>query len=104
MVQYYDSLNKYGLNTVIEKQILLKGDKIDEFFSMVPNKKVLFHCYENSGEKGNELCTLTEEDLEISYNIKKEKVRTYSYYYWDDEHEKISEEYVLRLNISNYLV
>ena len=104
MVQYYDSLNKYGLNTVIEKQILLKGDKIDEFFRMVPNKKVLFHCYENSGEKGNELCTLTEEDLEISYNIKKEKVRTYSYYYWDDEHEKISEEYVLRLNISNYLV
>ncbi len=104
IMEYYDSFNRYGIATVLEKQILIKGDKIEEFFNMIPDKKVLFHCYNYNGPKGNELCTLTEEELEISCTIQKEKVRTYSYYYWDKEHEKISEEYVLKMNISNYLV
>lgn len=42
--------------------------------------------------------------LRFSRRYQQEKVRTYSYYYWETEHEKISEEYVLRMNISNYLV
>ncbi len=104
MVEYYNSFDRYGMNNVLEKQILIKGDKIEEFFNMIPDRKVLFHCYDYNGEKGNELCTLTDEELEISCSIQKEKVRTYSYYYWDNEHEKISEEYVLKMNISNYLV
>ncbi len=104
MIEYYDSFDRYGMHTVLEKQIFIKGDKIEEFFSMIPDKKVLFHCYNYNRVKGNELCTLTEEELKISCTIQKEKVRTYSYYYWDNEHEKISEEYVLKINISNYLV
>ena len=104
MMEYYDSFNRYSGTTILDKQILIKGNKIDEFLSLIPDKKLLFHCYNYNGAKGNELCTLTEENLEISYTITREKVRTYSYYYWDNEHEKISDEYVLKLNISNYLV
>ncbi len=104
MVNYYDSLDKYGGNNFLEKEIYIKGDKIDEFFNLIPDKKILFNCYEDNYKKENEVCTITDEELEISCTIQKEKIKTYSYYYWDNEHEKISEEYVLRMNISNYIM
>ncbi len=104
MIQYYNSFDKYGMTTLNGKKLIIKGDKIDEFFNMIPDRKILFHCYEGSGNASNELCDITDEDLEISCTIKKEMVTINSYYYWDDAHEKISEEYVLRMNISNYLV
>ncbi len=104
MFKYYDTFDRYNMSTVIGKEMYIKGNKIDEFFNMLPDKNVLFHCYEYSGKQGIELCNITEEELKITCNIQKEKVKTYNYYYWDVEHEKVSEEYVLRMNISNYLV
>ncbi len=104
MFKYYDSFDRYNMSTVIGKEMYIKGNKIDEFFNMLPDKNVLFHCYEYSGKQGIELCNITEEELKITCNIQKEKVKTYNNYYWGVEHEKVSEEYVLRMNISNYLV
>ncbi len=104
MFKYYDSFDRYNMSTVIGKEMYIKGNKIDEFFNMLPDKNVLFHCYEYSGKQGIELCNITEEELKITCNIQKEKVKTYNNYYWEVEYEKVSEEYVLRMNISNYLV
>ncbi len=105
MFEYYDKLDRYNMSTVIGKEMHIKGKKIDEFFNMIPNKNVLFHCYEYSNEQGIELCEITDEDLKITCSIKKEKIKTiFGYYFWKDEYEKVSEEYVLRMNISNYLV
>ena len=105
MFKYYDTFDRYNMSTVIGKEMYIKGNKIDEFFNMLPDQNVLFHCYEYSGKQGIELFNITDEELKITCNIKKEKVKTYNnYYYWGVEHEKVSEEYVLRMNISNYLV
>ena len=101
MMEYYKSLDRYLISSSIGKEILIKGDKIDEFLKMIPDRKILFHCYYEKSE----LCEITDEDLEISYTIKKEKIKIRSNYsYWNEEKEKISEEYVLRINISDYLV
>ena len=104
MFKYYDSFDRYNMSTVIGKEMHIKGNKIDEFFNMLPNPNVLFHCYEYDSKQGIELCNITDEELKITCNIQKEKIKIYNNYYWDDEQEKISEEYVLRMNISNYLV
>ena len=104
MFQYYDTFDRYNMSTVIGKEMYIKGSKIDEFFNMLPNKNVLFHCYEYSGKQGIELCNVTDEELKITYNIKKEKVKNFNIHYWDVEYEKVTEEYVLRTNITNYLV
>ncbi len=105
MFEYYDKFDRYNMSAEVGKEMHIKGKKIDEFFSMLPNPNVLFHCYGYSGEQGIELCEITDEDLKITCNIKKEKVTTiFGYYFLKDEYEKVSEEYVLRMNISNYLV
>ncbi len=104
MFEYYDDFNRYNMSTEIGKEMHIKGKKIDEFFNMLPDPNVQFHCYEDSNEQGIELCEITDEDLKITCNIKKEKVKTTFGYYFFDEYEEVSEEYVLRMNISNYLV
>ena len=68
MFQYYDTFDRYNMSTVIGKEMYIKGGKIDEFFNMLPNKNVLFHCYEYSGKQGIELCNVTDEELKITYN------------------------------------
>lgn len=104
MIEYYNSFNRYEISSFNNKEVLIKGEKIDDFFAMLPTKKVLFHCYEGNGKNANEICEITNDDIEIYCTVQQEDVRTYSYYYWDNEHEKISNEYVLRMNITNYLV
>lgn len=106
MFESFNSFDIYNISNTLGKEIRLTGNKIDEFFDMLPNPNVLFHCYGRSGRQGNELCNITNEDLKITSTIQKEKVKIQSYNYWYDYdiEEKTSEEYVLRLNISNYLV
>ena len=99
MFEYYERIEKYGFPTGIGKELYIKGSKIDEFFNILPNPNVLFNCYAN---RGNELCNVTDEELKITCSIQKEKITTYNFFYFDSE--DISEEYVLRLNITNYLV
>ena len=104
MLDYYNSLDKYS--SISDKQLLIRGEKIDKFFDILPDKKVMFHCYEGSRKTSNELCEITNEDIDISCKLKKEKVRTYQYYwnYYEEEQPEETEEYVLRMNISNFLV
>lgn len=103
MLEYYNSFSRYEFSILNEKEILIKGEKIDDFFRLIPIKKFLFHCYEGNGKNANEMCEMSDEDMEIFCTVQKENVKTYNYFYWETEHEKISNEYVLRLNISNYL-
>lgn len=103
MLDYYNSLDKYS--NISDKQLLIKGERIDEFFKMIPDKKVMFHCYEGKGKNANELCEITNEDIDISCKVQKEKISTYQYYwnYYEEQPEQ-TEEYVLRINISDFLV
>ena len=81
MFEYYDTFDRYNMSTEIGKEMYIRGKKIDEFFSMLPNPNVLFHCYEYSDEQGIELCNVTDEELKITCNIKKEKIKTFNKYY-----------------------
>ena len=100
MVNYINNFNRYSSYNFSEKEIYITGDKIEEIFDIVENKKVLVKTYIN----GTQEYKLTDEKLNIKCILKKEKVTIHKYNYWDNSHEEESEEYVLKLNISDYYV
>lgn len=102
MVDYYNKYNDYRMNSSFNKFIYITSNDIDDFFET--NKQILVHSY----REGNKIYQLTDQKLDVSCVLKKEKViiqNTYNYYwYYNDEKPKESEEYVLKLNIEDYSI
>ncbi len=102
MVDYYNKYNDYRMNSSFNKFIYITSNDIDDFLST--NKQILLRSY----HEGDKIYELTDQKIDISCVLKKEKVmiqNTYNYYwYYNDEEPKESEEYVLELNIKDYSV
>ena len=100
MMEYREKYFDYTMVSSLHKVIYLTGDNIDEFFDINKNKNIFLSSY-----YGNEKYEFTNQKLDISCVLTKEKVQIPIYDYWYYESEKIeeSEEYILKLNIENYL-
>lgn len=101
MMEYREKYFDYTMVSSLHKVIYLTGDNIDEFFDINKNKNIFLSSY-----YGNEKYEFTNQKLDISCVLTKEKVQIPIYDYWYYESEKIeeSEEYILKLNIENYLI
>ena len=102
MIEYNDRYSDYRMSSGINKNIYVTGEKIEEFFELNENKNVLFQTY-----YGTQNYEFSEQKLDIECILKKEKIRIpkYNYWYYDEfDREEESEEYVLKLNITDYLI
>lgn len=104
MIDYNNKFNHYRIANTIDKEMLISGDKIEEIFDMMDEKKIIANSYTN----GRNEYWYTEESLDIECVLEKEMVKNYvyhDYYYWQEKEEAgETEEYVFKLNISNYYV
>lgn len=100
MMEYREKYSTYTMLSSLNKVIYITGDNIDEFFAINKNKDIVLNLY-----YGNEKYEFTNQKLDISCILTKEKVKVPIYDYWSYESEYIeeSEEYVLKLNIEGYL-
>ena len=101
MVDYNNKHNSYANANSLNKAIYLSGKDIDDFFNINKNKEILLNSY-----YGNTRYEFTNQKLDISCVFTKEKVQIphYNYwYYYDNEESEESEEYVLKLNIQDYI-
>ncbi len=97
MLNIYNSMDAYNRYYMPNRQLLIKGDRIEEFFKLIPNNKVFL-------KRGKEeiLYEFSEQELEFMPIIQKEKVKMM--YFYEDYKEKETEEYVLRMNLDHYEV
>ena len=104
MIEYNNQFSDYRMSSSFNKAIYVTEENIDEFLNLNKNKEIIVHSYYN----GNSQYRLTEEKLDISCIFKKEKVEipiyTYDSWYYETENIEESEEYVLKLNISDYQI
>lgn len=104
MVDYNNRYSDYRMSSSFNKYIYITGENIDEFLNINKNKGIILHSYYNGDSKY--ICT--DEKLEVSCVLKKEKIRIPNYDYWfydtEGEDEEESEEYVLKLNITGYSI
>lgn len=101
MIDYNNKHNDYTrLPSFFNKFIYITGDNIEEFFNINNNKELLFHSYYNGDYKYE----FSDQKLDISCVFTKEEVEipNYNYWYYDSDRTEKSEEYVLKLNISEY--
>ena len=96
MVEYSNKFSRYNYSDLSNKEIYLSGDKIEQILDMMPNKGIWVTSY----SQGEKIYELTNEKLDMKCQLKKEMVETRTNF-WDDEGEE-TEEYVFRLNISDY--
>lgn len=102
MVDYNNKHNNYATASYLNKAIYLSGNDIDDFFSINRNKDILISSY-----YGNIKHEFTNEKLDISCILTKEKVQIPNYNYWyyyDNQEPEESEEYLLKLNIQDYAI
>ena len=103
MVEYNNKHNNYASINSLNKAIYLSGNDIDDFFNTNKNKDIILNSYYN----GNVKYEFTEQKLDISCVLTKEKVQISNYNYWyyyDNKEPEESEEYVLKLNITDYSI
>lgn len=102
MVDYNNKFGEYRMSGSFNKEIYITGENIDEFFELDRNKKIFINSY-NKNSKEYEL---TSQKLDIICTMKKERVKIQmrNYWYYNDNTEEESEEYVLKLNITDYAV
>lgn len=102
-IEYNNKYNEYRSPSSFNKYIYASEEKIDEFFELNKDRDILIHSYNYTTDLKYEL---TEQKLDISCIFTKEKVQVPSYKnywsYYDDLVE--SEEYLLKLNIQNYMI
>ena len=100
MVEYNNRYSDYRMSSSMNKSIYITSEHIDEFFELNKNKGILLHSY----YKGDSKYEFTDKKLDISCTLKKEKVKIpkHSYWYYDESDLEESEEYVLKLNITDY--
>ena len=99
MMEYREKYSNYTMLSSLNKVIYVTGDNIDEFFDINQNKDIVLNSY-----YGNEKYEFTNERLDVSCVLTKEKVEIpiYDYWYYGNGDVEESEEYVLKLNIENY--
>lgn len=102
MVDYNNRYSDYRMSSSFNKFIYITGENIDEFLNINKNNEIILRSYYNGDSKYK----FTDERLEVSCVLKKEKVRipNYDYWFYDTEDEEESEEYVLKLNITGYSI
>lgn len=100
MVNYNNKHNNYSTTNSLNKVIYLSGNDIDDFFNINKNKEISLNSY-----YGSTKYEFTEQKLDMSCILTKEKVKIprYNYWYYEDDEPEESEEYVLKLNIQDYL-
>ena len=100
MMEYIEKYSNYTMLSSLNKVIYVTGDNIDEFFDINKNKDIALNSY-----YGNEKYEFTNQRLEISCVLTKEKVEIpiYDYWYYGNGDVEESEEYVLKLNIGEHL-
>lgn len=99
MMEYREKYSNYTMLSSLNKVIYVTGDNIDEFFEINKNKDIVLNSY-----YGNEKYEFTNEKLDISCVLTKEKVEIpiYDYWYFGNGDVEESEEYLLKLNIENH--
>lgn len=99
MMEYREKYSNYTMLSSLNKVIYVTGDNIDEFFEINKNKDIVLNSY-----YGNEKYEFTNEKLDISCVLTKEKVEIpiYDYWYYGNGDVEESEEYVLKLNIEKH--
>ncbi len=100
MIEYGIRNNEYGVQSSFDKYLYISSNQIDDFFALNKNKDILVKIY---GELSN--YEITNEKLDIGCSFGKETVEISNYdNYWRNGGvvKEKSEEYVLKLNITNY--
>ena len=101
MMEYREKYSNYTMLSSLNKVIYVTGDNIDEFFEINKNKDIVLNSH-----YGNEKYEFTNQKLDISCVLTKEKVEIpiYDYWYYGNGDVEESEEYVLKLNIENHSI
>ena len=97
MIEYNSKYSKYGMEASFYKSIHLTGEEINEFFNMIKNEGIILEKY-----YGRPKYEFSDDKLEITCILDKEKVQVPMYSYWYSGNEEESEEYILKLNIQDY--
>lgn len=100
MVEYNNKFSDYSMSSNFNKGIYITGERIDEFFKIKSNKEVMV-C---SNYYGDTRYKLTDDKLDVKCIFGKEMVEipTYNYWYYEEDYEEESEEYIIKLNIEDY--
>lgn len=100
MIEYNNTFSDYRMSSSFYKGIYITGERIDEFFKINNNKEVMV-C---SNYYGNIKHKLTDDKLDVKCILNKERVEipSYNYWYYEEDYEEESEEYVIKLNIEDY--
>ena len=102
MVEYNNKYSDYRMSSPFSRYVYITEHNIDNFLNINKNKEILFH----SEYYGDEKYKFTGKKIDISCIFKKEKIKNpindYNLYYENNNTEEI-EEYILKLNITNYL-
>lgn len=102
IIEYNNKFNEYRYSNISNKEIYITDENIDGLFKLNLHGKITFKTYNN----GYVEYELTDEKLDVECVLSKEKVNVnlHNYWYDDDNEELESEEYLLKLNISDYNV
>ena len=102
MIEYNNKYSRYGMDNSFNKAIYLTGENINKFFEITKNKVLSCHTYYNGTFKYQ----FTDQKLDISCTLKKEKVEVPIYAYWNYSGDEVkeSEEYILKLSIEDYTI
>lgn len=98
MVEYANRFSRYENLYPSNRELILTGDKIEKFFDIIKGKQIVLEFSECKQQ-----FEFTDDELDIKYIINKEKVKMINPYNFRREVTE-TEEYVLKLNISNYYV
>ena len=99
MIDYNEKYTDYRMASSFYKYIFISSNEIEKFFELNKNKEIIVNIYHDK-----EKFEFTDKKLNIECIFTRELVETPQYNYWYYEGTTGTEEYVLKLNISDYLL
>ena len=99
MIDYNEKYTDYRMASSFYKYIFISSNEIEEFFEINKNKEIIVNIYHDK-----EKFEFTDKKLNIECIFTRELIETPQYNYWYYEETTGTEEYVLKLNISDYLL
>lgn len=99
MIDYNEKYTDYRMASSFYKYIFISSNEIEEFFEINKNKEIIVNIYHDK-----EKFEFTDKKLNIECIFTRELVETLQYNYWYYEGTTGTEEYVLKLNILDYLL
>ena len=99
MIDYNEKYTDYRMASSFYKYIFISSNEIEKFFELNKNKEIIVNIYHDK-----EKFEFTDKKLNIECIFTRELVETPQYNYWYYEGTTETEEYVLKLNISDYLL